>query len=442
MAAAREPGGGARFRSRAGLLPVLGLLYASACGGPYGVENFVAETGPGIFVLLLFVTPWLWGVPMAFATAELSSLRPVEGGFYRWVLEILGEFWGFQAGTFTLIASFLDNALYPVLFAASLQHWMPDLSPFHRWLAAVACIWILTYLNYLGIRIAGGVAVALNLFLISPLIWIGVAGLARARFNPLVPFALPGTDPWAGFGAGLTLAMWFYSGYAEMSTAAEEMENPRRNIPRALLIVTPLVVLSYATPILASLASVGGWEGWRSGQFMAIGEALGGRALGTWVFLGSVASQSVIFMTYLLWYSRLAWALAADRSLPAFLTRLHPRRGTPHRVLVLYAVIYSILAARPFKDLLVADIWVSGAFHLLILASLVRARSTLTDRPPGFQVPGGRMGVWINFLVPCATWVVVLGTTARDHLRLGGAALLAPPALYALLRLLRGRLNG
>src|SRR5207249_5286338 len=112
------------------------------------------------------------------------------------------------------------------------------------------------------------------------------------------------------------LAIWFYSGYTEVSTAAEEIKNPERNIPKALLIVTPLVVLSYAVPTLAGLAAVGGWESWTSGQFSKIGEALGGRVLGHWAFLGSVASFTVIFMSYLLWWSRLAWAVSADHALP------------------------------------------------------------------------------------------------------------------------------
>lgn len=420
----------ARFRARAGLLPIIGLLYASACGGPYGTENFVARTGPGLLILLLFTTPWLWGVPMALATAELSTLRPVEGGYYRWVREILGEFWGYQAGACTLMASVLDNALYPVIFCKSLLHWFPDLSANQQWLAAVAFIAILTYLNFLGIRIAGGAAVLLNLFLIAPLAWIAVAGFARAQFNPAVPFTPPGVSPWAGLGGGLALAMWFFSGYAEVSTAAEEMENPARDIPRALLVVTPLVVVSYAAPIMASLAAVGGWPVWRSGHFMAIGKILGGEVLAGWVFLGSVASQTVIFTAYQLWYSRLCWALAADGSLPSFFARLHPRRGTPHRVLLTYAVIYSIMARFDFEDLLVADVWVTGGYHLPMLASVIRARRTLPERPPGFRVPGGRLGPWINFLVPAATWVVVLGATERRHLLLCVAALLIPTALY------------
>jgi amino acid transporter len=428
-----------RFQARAGLLSVVGLLYASACGGPYGTEDYIVQTGPGLMILLLLLAPWLWGVPMAFATAELSSARPIEGGYYVWIRDILGPFWGFQAGIWSLISSFLDNALYPVLFAKGLMYWFPGAlaSEERRWLAAVAFIALLTWFNLRGIRIVGTAAVALNLFLIAPLVWIVAAGFARAQHNPFLPFTAPGVDPWSGLGAGLALTIWFYSGYTEVSTAAEEIENPARNIPRALLIVTPLVILSYAAPLVAGLASVGNWSTWQSGEFARIGEALGGPILGHWALLGSIASFTVIFMSYLLWWSRLGWALAADRSLPSWLARLHPRYGTPHRVLLVYAVGYALLARLDFEDLLMLDVWVFGAYDLLLLAAVIRGRTVLAERPAGFRIPGGTAGVWINALVPAAAWIVVLWATERENVPGGVAVLLLPTLLYGARHLLR-----
>src|SRR5439155_21629401 len=129
--------------------------------------------------------------------------------------------------------------------------------------------------------------------------------------------------------------------------------------------------------------------------------------LGHWAFLGSVASFTVIFMSYLLWWSRLAWAVSADHALPAFLGRLHPRYGTPHRILLLYALGYSALALFAFEDLLVVNVWVFGAYDLLLVASVVVGRSTSRIRPGGFRIPGGRTGIWLNALAPDRTWVLV-----------------------------------
>ena len=183
---------------RAGLLAAVGLLYASACGGPYGTEDYVATTGPGLLIALLVLAAGLWGVPLALATAELSARKPIEGGYYRWVREYMGEFWGYQAGVWSLFSSVLDNALYPVLFASALQFLFPDIGAFGRWLAAAAFVWILIWLNVRGIRLVGIAAIGLNAFLIAPLVVLVVASIGRradssavasARGTPQTPAA-------------------------------------------------------------------------------------------------------------------------------------------------------------------------------------------------------------------------------------------------------------
>jgi amino acid transporter len=430
---------GEAVRARAGLFAFVGLLYASACGGPYGMENYVAEIGPGLFILMLFVTPWMWGVPMAFASAELSSRRPVAGGYYRWVKIYLGEFPGYLAGIWSLFSSFLDNALYPVLFARAIAHFVPSLTRFEQWLLALIFIAALTFLNYRGIAIAGRAAIALNLFLLAPLVWLMGAALFYFRYNPLVPFAAPQTTPGELIGTGLALSMWLYSGYYEVSTAAEEVENPKRLIPLAIAVVTPLVVLSYALPTIALLATDGNWATWTSGQFATGGYALGGRVLGQWLFLGSVASYSVIFLAYVVWWSRLVWAMADDGYLPGALRKLHPRFGTPHRVLLAYAVFYAFMAALPFEDLLIADSWLAGAYTMLIHLAVVRARRVESADSEGFRIPGGRIGLWLNVLVPAFTWSAMIFFTRSDQVWLGLGFLAAGPVLYVVTRPLRAR---
>jgi amino acid transporter len=444
MSDAAPPGGG-RAPRRAGLLSAAALLYASACGGPYGTEDFVARSGPGLLILLQVLAAGLWGIPLALATAELSARRPIEGGYYRWVREYMGDYWGFQAGTWSLTSSFLDNALYPALFAGVLPYFVPGLGAFGSWLAAVGFIALLTWLNIRGIRIVGGAAVGLNLFLAAPIIWIVVAAIPRWRFNPFVPFGA-GAHGFEGFGAGLALAIWFHSGYSDISTAAEEIDNPRRTIPFVLLLVTPLVILSYVLPMVMGLAAVGGWEAWESGQFAVVGRALGGPILGTWAFLGSVASFVVIFMSYLLWWSRLAWAFAADGFLPRWLVKRHPVHGTPHRVLLLYAAIYAALAAIPFKDLLIVDVWLFGAYDFLVVLSVVSARRMAADGDvEGFRIPGGTVGVAVSAGLVGVTWIAVLIATARQNqvdATAGAIALLIGFALFPVARRFRRRADG
>lgn len=392
------------------------------------MEDFVSRVGPGLFIVLLFVTPWLWGIPTALAAAELASRESVEGGYYRWARSHLGEFWGFQSGTLSILSSFLDNALYPVLFARALAFAIPGMSFFEMWIAAVAFIVVLTWVNYRGLVLTGATAIALNVFLMAPMVWLAVAAIGRIRFHPMKPFHVTGADFAGDLGACLALALWLYSGYSEVSTVGEEVAHPKRNIPLGLLLVTPIVILSYSIPVIAGLVAVGGWEHWRSGEFAAIGTELGGPLLGRWAFFGNVASQAVIFLTYLLWMSRVAWSMAADRNLPSWLSRLHPKYGTPYRVLWLYALVYSVMVALPFEALLVADIWVSGAYTMILLATFVRARRQARDG--GFRVPGGKVGLSLIVLVPAATWLVFLALTWEEHALMGVGLLLVGPVLW------------
>lgn len=423
-----------KFKARAGLLSVVGLLFASTCAGPYGMEEFVAGVGPGLFVTLLVVTPWLWGLPYAFSAAELSARESVEGGYYRWARAYLGEFWGFQSGIFSVLSSFLDNALYPVLFARALAFVVPGMGPLEIWLAAVGFILALTWVNYRGIVLTGATAVALNIFLMAPMVWVILAALSNVRFHPFVPFRVTGADFASDLGTTLALALWLYSGYGEVSTVGEEVERPRRNIPLGLLLVTPLTILSYCLPVIAGLAAVGGWKHWSTGEFAAIGSALGGPLLGRWAFFGTVASHGVVFLTYLLWMSRIAWSMSVDGSLPSWLSRVHPRYGTPYRVLWLYALVYCVMASLPFEALLVADIWVTGAYTMIVHFTLVKARQQSPPKEDAFRVPGGRAGLWLNVLVPGVTWVAFLALTAREHALFGAPLLLSGTLIWMMVQ--------
>src|SRR5256884_3062163 len=92
-------------------------MYAYATGGPFGLEDMVTTSGPGLTLLYELFIPLFWCVPVSLVTAELTTAIPVEGGFYRWVRAGFGDFWGFLAGWWNWSASFVLAAAYAVLFA-------------------------------------------------------------------------------------------------------------------------------------------------------------------------------------------------------------------------------------------------------------------------------------------------------------------------------------
>lgn len=118
------------------LLSLVGVIFFIVCGGTYGLEEAVEQSGPWWTIILVIAIPFLWGVPVSLMVAELATLMPEEGGFYAWVRRELGDFWGSQAGWWALCSGIVDMALYPVLFVRYLSHLVPSLqlaAPFARW---------------------------------------------------------------------------------------------------------------------------------------------------------------------------------------------------------------------------------------------------------------------------------------------------------------------
>src|SRR6202035_122788 len=89
-----------------GFLPLLALFYGYTAGGPFGYGGIFHGSGPGMAILFLAFLPFFWSIPISLASAELNSLLPVQGGFYRWSRAAFGDFWGFQCGWWNWTGTF------------------------------------------------------------------------------------------------------------------------------------------------------------------------------------------------------------------------------------------------------------------------------------------------------------------------------------------------
>src|SRR5438067_7129966 len=117
VSAADLSGAAPRKYQRLGLGGFVAVLYAYCAAGPFGFEEMVSASGPGMALLFLLVVPWLFSFPVSLATAEMSTAMPVEGGFYRWTRAAFGNFWGFQCGWWNWTGTFLMSGAYGVLLA-------------------------------------------------------------------------------------------------------------------------------------------------------------------------------------------------------------------------------------------------------------------------------------------------------------------------------------
>src|SRR5713101_5676910 len=148
---------------KASLFYLVFVMFSYTTGAPFGLEDMVTTSGPGMTLIYLLVLPFFWCIPVSLVSAELTTAMPVEGGFYRWTRAAFGDFWGFLAGWWNWCASFLLGALYAVLFTDYLAFYFPQLTGWRHFLVAVSVIAMIGYVNVRGIRLVGRVATILEL---------------------------------------------------------------------------------------------------------------------------------------------------------------------------------------------------------------------------------------------------------------------------------------
>ncbi len=406
------------------------MVYVTVCAGPFGLEEMVPAVGPGMTFIFLILTPIFWGLPLLFMSAELSSALPLQGGMYQWVKTAFGDFWGFQAGWWWWLSSFLDCAIYAVLVADYFQFYFPHLGANSHWGIALGVIWLFTYLNVRGIQVIGASSVLFVLFMLAPFVFMIILGAPKIAHNPFVPLLPEGKNLAEVLSAGLLMSIWFISGFEGLSTAAGEINNSGRAISRALLVVFPLILASYGLPILVSLAVDSNWANWQAGHFTQIAEKIGGRFLGAWVSMAGVIANMALFGTWLLAYSRIPFAMANDGYLPKAITRISPKYGTPVTAIVVSGVIYSIFSFGDFKSLVLIDIWVILGGMFLEFLALLKLRYSHPDLPPYFRVPGGKAGLYFTVFCPIVIGLFAMFGSGKEYLLPGAAAVATGPVAF------------
>ena len=437
------------FHRRLALLPLVMVLFFSISGGAFGLEDAVGESGAGMTLLLLVLAPVLWLLPQALMVGELTAMMPVEGGYYAWVKRALGPFWGFQEGWWSWLNSFVDMAIYPVLFAEYLSVLLVrefaidalEENRALRWAVGLVMIWGFTALNVRGIRRVGETSTLFAALVLAPfavMSAIGIVKLVGEGANVVEPFTPEGTSTLGALGLGLFVVLWNYLGWDGPTTVGGEIEDTRRAYPRAMVYAVPLVIAAYILPVLAGLVATTDPAVWSTGQFPVVADELAGRWLGTWLAVAGMVSAAGLFSALLLANSRLPFVLAADGYLPEGLTRLHPRYETPWRAIVLCSLIYSVFSWSTFENLVVVDVIVYAVALLLEFAALIVLRRTLPDVPRPVRVPGGWAGVWLVSLSPLAVLVLAVAGTLHDEgagaVVLAALTLASGLAAYPLLR--------
>ena len=369
-------------RRKLRIIPLIAATYFMVSGGPYGIEDILGGAGFAKAILILVLLPFLWSLPTTLMIGELASSIPAEGGFYVWVRRALGPFWGYQEGWLSLAASVFDMAIYPTIFVSYLARFNPDLTAGPRaylWsllVVVVCCAW-----NLRGAPAVGEGSVGLFILLLAPFaVFIGLGFWHGYTVHPAIQWHNATTR--ASLSTAILVAMWNYMGWDNASTVAQEVENPQRNYPLAMISAAMLVAVTYILP-LAAVALMGiSVSNFSTGSWTDAARMIGGPILATAVVAGGAINGFGMFNVLMMSYTRLPVAMAEDRMLPRFVT-LRNSRGVPYVSVLLCALAWALALKLPFERLISIDLSLYGASLILEFVALVvlRLREPNLNRP-------------------------------------------------------------
>ena len=396
--ASKEPRTKRHSTQKLRLLPLIAATYFMVSGGPYGLEDVIGKAGYARGLLMLAIIPFVWSLPTSLMVGELASALPAEGGYYVWTRRALGPFWGFQDAWLSLAASAFDMAIYPVTFVLYLGRVAPSWTAGHRGTAwALLVVFGCLLWNLRGARAVGESSIALFVVLLSP--FAVLIGIALWRWHGHGLGTLPGRPGAMDLPGAISVALWNYMGWDNASTVAQEVDDPQRNSPRAMLAAAGLVALTYLLPLLAvGLAGLGAAQ-FSTGAWTDAARTLAGPWLGLAVVMGGMINGVGMFNPLMMSYARVPYAIAQDGLLPRVLSREN-RRGVPVAALVACAVLWATALRFSFERLISIDLVLYGASLLLefVALAVLRRREPELHRP--FRIPGGFIGTVVAGIGP------------------------------------------
>jgi Amino acid transporters len=431
---------------------VVFMIFCLCAAGAYGIEEMIPESGAGLTLIMLIVLPFVWSTPLGLVASELGSARPQEGGYYKWVQEACGEFWGFQAGWWRTISIYIDNTLYVILAGGYIANtW--DLSPTAEMAFKICMILIFTYINIRGVKDVGIVSTILSVLVIVAFGLVALCGFLNWSQNPFIPFTADGEimgvsgigfADWVYYiGMGIALGMWMYSGYESMSTIAGEVSNPQV-IPKATLITVPLIMCVYIFPTMGGLASMGNWGNWGTDAgsvgYADVVTTFWGPAFGLFFVIVAVLAQCSIYNTYIASGSRGFFALADDHLAPPILVKCDKKHGVPYVAVLSVAIVNMILCQFAFTTVVVVDVFLLVSSYVMIFISAMILRKKIPDEEIKFKIPGGYGFLCVLCIVPCIIAFCAYFINGTDFFIGGMMGIVSGPILYVIWKKMYGGL--
>lgn len=391
------------------------------------------------------VAAFIFFIPVALVAAELATAYPNTGGIYIWVREAFGK----RAGFITIWLQWIYNVVwYPTalsFIAATLAYLIaPDMgnNKFFLLSAALILFWIFTLINCFGMKLSGLVSViGASIGTVLPMLVIIVLAIIWTFQGR--PTAVNYPSSWLpDFSSvgnlSLFSAVLFGLIGMEMSAVhAEEVKNPQRDYPRALLYSTFLIIATLSLGSLSivivvpndSLSVVSGLIDAYAVFFKSYHMPWMTSVIAVLIILGGLSGVSA----WIIGPTKGLLVSARDGSLPAGFARVN-KYGAPVTILITQAVIFTILSSIfILLDSINAAYWILSDLsaqlallvYVIMFAAAIKLRYTRPDHIRGYTIPGGNWAIWVvaGTGIVCCLVAMIIGFVPPSQIPIGNVFL-------------------
>ncbi|GAA2329714.1 amino acid permease [Streptomyces kunmingensis] len=417
-----------------------------------GLSDTVAEAGPA--VVISFVLAGITCIFTAFSFAELGGAIPVSGSSYSFAYATLGERVAFLVGWCLLLEYGVSVSAVAVGWSQYLNELLNSLIGWQLPealsagpgdggivnLPAVIVILMAATLLVRGIRESARATAAMAILKIGILIAFCAIGFSAFEAGHLTPFMSAGIG---GLTSGASLAFFSYIGFDAITTAGEEVKNPRRNIPIAILICIGVVTLLYCAVAVAAIGALGADAvGDKPAALsLVVNQVTDSTVGGGIIAFGAVVAIASVVLAVMYGQTRILLSMSRDGLIPRVFERVSPKTSTPVANTWIVALVFAVPAAFSSLDAVV-NLTTIGTLATMaaVNVAVVALRRSHAGLPRSFRVPlyplspalgvamclyliwGTGWTTWVQFVVFLAVGALVYAFYGRRHSRLGEAA--------------------
>jgi len=334
-----EATGSAALRRDLRLIDAVAIGMGAIIGaGIFVVTGIAARVAGPAFIVGLLIA----GVAAtcnALSSAQLAAAYPHSGGTYEYGYQVLSPRFGFAAGWLFLVSKLAAGGTVALGFGAAVAVLWPDLP---ARVAAVTAAIVLTAANYLGIKKAGRLNTAVVSVSVLVLVLFVAAGIPAFEASNLSPFAPSGSR---GVLEAAALLFFAYTGYARVATLGEEVHDPGKTIPRAIVIALATSFVLYVAVSVIAVGAIGAEAmGESASPLQAAAAAFPTKGMAQIVGVGAMTAMLGVLLSQVFGISRMVFAMARKRDLPRALEHIHPAHAVPDRAVLLAGAIIVVVA--------------------------------------------------------------------------------------------------